>query len=94
LKDLLFEKLKGGVIKFHGGEDAIGIQPSLKAGVDAIEVKKRHPLIHLQYVGIVNNIKAIRLVFVPINSLTRLWPFSPPPDSRKMAAKSGFTAAA
>jgi hypothetical protein len=48
LKDLFFEKIKGCVIKLNRGEDAVGVEPGLKSSIDAIEVKKRHPLIHLK----------------------------------------------
>jgi hypothetical protein len=62
LKDLLFEKLQGGIIKLYRGEDAVRVESCLKAGIDAAEIKKRHPFIHLQNIRMVNNIKAIRFM--------------------------------
>jgi hypothetical protein len=62
LKHLLFEKFKGGVVKFHGGEDAIGVDPRLKAGVDAVQIQEFHPLIHLQHVGVIDDIQAVGLM--------------------------------
>jgi hypothetical protein len=38
LKDLFFQRFKGCAIKLHRGKDAGGVEPRLKAGVDAVEV--------------------------------------------------------
>jgi len=62
LKDLFFEEIERGVVEFHGGKDAGRIEPSLKACVNAAEIKKRHPLINLQDVGVVDDVQAVRFV--------------------------------
>jgi hypothetical protein len=62
LKDLLFEEFKGSVVEFHWGEDAVSIEPSLKAGIYAIEIKEGHPLIDLQNVCMIDHIEAVRLM--------------------------------
>jgi hypothetical protein len=40
LKDLFFEKIERGVIKLDWRENAVRIEPCLKAGINAIEVKE------------------------------------------------------
>ena len=60
LKDLVFEELEGGMVKLYGDEDAVGVEPRLKAGVDAVQIQKFHLAIDIQYVGVIDDIEAVR----------------------------------
>jgi hypothetical protein len=62
MKDLFFEKVEGSVIKLDRVEDTVGIEPGLKAGVNAVEVKELHTLINLKDVGVINDVQAVRLM--------------------------------
>src|SRR2546423_683387 len=62
LKHLFFQLVHGGAVEFHWRKDAVGVEARLKPGIDAVEVKKRYPFIHLQDVGMVNHIKAVGLM--------------------------------
>src|SRR5215207_5328702 len=53
-EDLVFEEGEGSAIELHGREDAMGIEPCLIAGVDAVEVNQAHPSIHVHDVCMVN----------------------------------------
>ena len=59
LKDLLFEKAEGSVIKFNRSKNTISIEPSLKPGVNTTQVKQPHPLIHRKDVAVIYDVKAV-----------------------------------
>jgi hypothetical protein len=63
LKDLLFEQFQRSVIKLEGREDTVSIQPGLKPGIDAVEIKKRFPLIDVKNVYMIDDVHKPRQNF-------------------------------
>jgi hypothetical protein len=62
LKNLFFELVHRGIVELKWGKNAVGIEARLKPRIDAVEVKKLYPFIHVKDVCVIYDVKAVRLM--------------------------------